>query len=89
MSGQAPTDRPKVGEVWLSRYVAGLYVAVLEVREEKVRFAPVQVSPDGLVTRDVRCSQPRIDSHEGLRRAFARTRLRLELVPRSPQREAR
>jgi len=78
---------PAVGQVWRSRNI-DLYVAVLEVRGGRVRFAPVQVSIIGQVTRDVRCSQSRWDSPDGLRRAFTLTDHRLgghgELHPREP-----
>lgn len=91
MSAQsvAAAPRPGVGQVWRSRHLEGRYVAVLEVRKSgRVRFAPVQVSSVGRVTRDVRCSRSYWETPAGLNRAFVLTRLRLELVPRSAARNS-
>lgn len=65
---------PARGQVWQHRWMPDRFIGVIEVqRDGRVRFAAVQVSPDGHVTRDVRCSQPYLETAAGLRRVFTLT----------------
>ncbi|OYP14042.1 hypothetical protein CFC35_05610 [Streptomyces sp. FBKL.4005] len=66
-----PDPQPAPGQVWLSRYTTGMYVAVTAVEGDRVRLIPVTVTPQGAVIPAV--GRGRWASAGQLRRAYRLT----------------